>query len=124
MEKTIDFGTGKTANIELSESTTSIMPDSATVKSVILSEGASGLKDGDVVAIDTAEGMASITITAEDGVTTGIYTVTVTIGAKRNLNTVDLSYTEVTATAGTANVDGVAPGMDRESPSNGDNLQP
>ncbi len=109
VEKTIDFGTGKTANIELSESTTPNMPASATVKSVILSEGASGLKDGDVVAIDTAEGMAIITITAEDGVTTGIYTVTVTIGAKRNLNTVDLSYTEVTATAGTANDTGVAP---------------
>ena len=107
VEKTIDFGTGKTANIELSGTTTPIMPASATVKSVILSEGASGLDKDQVLPI--TEGSVTVTITAEDGVTTGIYTVTVTIGAKRNLNTVDLSYTEVPATAGTANVDGVAP---------------
>ena len=112
VEKTIDFGMGKTANIELSGSTTPNMPASATVKSVILSEGASGLKDGDEVPIDAANGEASITITAEDGVTTGTYTVTVTISEKLELNTVGLSYTEVTATEGTANVDGVAPAWD------------
>ena len=56
-----------------------------------------------------SNGEASITITAEDGVTKGTYTVTVIRGEKRSLNTVDLSYTEVTATAGTANDTGVAP---------------
>ncbi len=112
VEEIIDFGTGKTATVVLPGSTTPNMPDSATVELVTLSEGASGLVKDQVLPIiegSVTEGSVTVTITAEDGVTTGTYTVTVTIGEKLDLNTVGLSYTEVTATAGTANDTGVAP---------------
>ena len=94
----ITFETDKTAKVGLPEGTT--IPDTATVQTVTLSTGASGLAQGASVTIGS-NGEASITITAEDGVTKGTYTVTVIIGEKLNLNSVDLSYTEVTATEGT-----------------------
>ncbi len=105
--KTITFGTDGTANVALSESVTSTMPTSATVKSVTLSAGASGLVKDQKLTL--TEGSVTVTITAEDGTTKKEYTVTVTIGDKLNLNTVALSYADVTTTAGTANDTGVDP---------------
>ena len=83
----INFGTGTTAKVRLPEGTT--MPTSAIVKSVTLSAGASGLKQSTSVDIN-ANGVVSITITAEDGVTEGIYTVTVKV--LQNLSDYSLSY--------------------------------
>ncbi len=105
--KTITFGTDGTANVALSESVTSTMPTSATVKSVTLSAGASGLVKDQKLTL--TEGSVTVTITAEDGTTKKEYTVTVTIGDKLNLNTVALSYADVETTAGTANDTGVDP---------------
>ena len=99
--------TGGTDNVELPVGAS--IPDTVTVKSVTLSAGASGLKSGGTVKVDTTNAVANITITAENGTTTKKYTVTFTIGAKKDLDTVDLSYTEVKTTAGTANDTGVAP---------------
>ncbi len=105
--KTITFGTDGTANVALSESVTSTMPTSATVKSVTLSAGASGLVKDQKLTL--TEGSVTVTITAEDGTTKKEYIVTVTIGDKLNLNTVALSYADVETTAGTANDTGVDP---------------
>ncbi len=81
----IDLRSGTTAEVELLVSTT--IPDSATVKSVTLSPGASGLAQGSKV--DIVNNVAKITITAEDGMTKVEYTVTVTI---EPLSAYSLSY--------------------------------
>ncbi len=107
VDNTITFGTDGTANVALSESVTSTMPTYATVKSVTLSAGASGLVKDQKLTL--TEGSVTVTITAEDGTTKKEYTVTVTIGDKLNLNTVALSYADVETTAGTANDTGVDP---------------
>ena len=92
----IDFGAGTSAKVVLPAGTS--IPDIATVTSVTLSTGASGLAQGGSVSIGN-NGEASITITAEDGTTTGEYTVTVSI-AKADLNALTLTYAEVTTTEG------------------------
>ena len=85
VEYPITFETDKTAKIVLPAG--SSMPDTATVKAVTLSIGASGLAQDASVSID-ANGEASIIITAEDGVTTGDYTVKV----QESLDGYSLSY--------------------------------
>ncbi len=81
------FTDGMTAKVGLPEGTT--MPSTATVKSVTLSPGASGLAQNDPVSIN-ASGEASIKITAEDGTTTQDYTVTVKV--MESLSNYSLSY--------------------------------
>ena len=85
VEYPITFETDKTAKIVLPAG--SSMPDTATVKEVTLSIGASGLAQDASVSID-ANGVASITITAEDGVTKRDYTVKV----QESLDGYSLSY--------------------------------
>ena len=74
-ERVIDFRSGTTAGVELPVDAT--IPATATVKSVALSPGASGLAQGSTV--DIVNNEAKITIIAEDGMTKVSYTVTVTI---------------------------------------------
>ncbi len=104
----INFGAGTSAKVVLPAGTS--IPNSATVESVTLSTGASGLTQDATVSINN-NGVASIRITAEDGITTKEYIVTVSI-AKPELNTVGLTYAEVTTTEGTANDTGVEPAWD------------
>ncbi len=74
-ERVIDFRSGTTAGVELPVDAT--IPATATVKSVALSPGASGLAQDSTV--DIVNNEAKITIIAEDGMTKVSYTVTVTI---------------------------------------------
>ncbi len=90
VDETITFGADGTASVTFTADAS--IPGTATVKSVTLSKGASGLKNNDVVDINAADGVAKIKITAEDGTTTKDYTVTVIIGDKLNLSSVTLSY--------------------------------
>ncbi len=86
--KTITFGKDGAASFELPVDAS--IPSTATVKSVTLSAGASGLVKDQKLTL--TEGSVTVTITAEDGTTKKEYIVTVTIGDKRNLGTIALSY--------------------------------
>ncbi len=102
--KTITFGKDGAASFELPVDAS--IPSTATVKSVTLSAGASGLVKDQKLTL--TEGSVTVTITAEDGTTKKEYIVTVTI-AKRNLNTATFSYATVETNEGVANDAGVEP---------------
>ncbi len=109
VDETITFGADGTASVELPVDAS--IPSTATVKSVTLSAGASGLdKDQKLTLTD---GSVTVTITAEDGTTTKDYTVTVTI-AKLNLSSVTLSYpvSTIKAVENFPNVTGIEPAWD------------